>query len=296
VTPRSSLFAPAHIERRFESAASAGADAVVLDLEDSVPVSHKPAARAGLAKGAQVIANRCELLVRVNSEAALLADDLEACAAANIGIVLFPKVSHPRDVERLFDALARLQYAPRVGILIESYSGVARLTDILDRAGPLYSVALGPEDLRAEIELSAPTSGLDSEALKWAHCALVVAAAAAGVPPLGALGSITNLDDLARWEQDARAAWQLGYRGAYCVHPRQVPALNVAYSPSEHDRAWARAVLEAYAHNERDGLGAFRLDGAMVDAPHVQRARRILAIAHSPSGDAASETTPSGTG
>jgi citrate lyase subunit beta/citryl-CoA lyase len=278
VIPRSSLFAPAHIARRFESAASAGADVVVLDLEDSVPSGEKAAARAGIVSGVAIIGTRCEVVVRVNSEPDLLRADLAACNNAHVNIVLFPKVSHPRDMDTLFEALRALSYTPRIGILIESFAGVTLIPNILERAGSLYSVALGIEDLRAEIEFSAPSSRPDSDALKWAHCALVVAATAAAVPPLGAFGSITNLDDLDRWETDARAAWHLGYRGAYCVHPRQVPGLNAAYRPSEPDRDWARAVLDGYAQHERQGLGAFRLNGAMIDAPHVQRAQRILAM------------------
>lgn len=279
--PRSSLFAPAHVARRFASAASAGADAVVLDLEDSVPSGEKAAARAGIVVGAAIIGPRCEVVVRVNSEPDLLRADLLACADAHIDIVLFPKVSHPRDIDRLLQGLRALNYAPRIGILVESFAGVSQLPNILERAGTVYSVGLGIEDLRAEIELSAPSSRPDSDALKWAHCALVVAATAARTPALGAFGSITNLEDLDKWERDARAAWQLGYRGAYCVHPRQVPGLNAAYSPSEDDREWARAVLDAYAQHAKEGLGAFRLNGAMIDAPHVQRAQRILAASNS---------------
>jgi len=276
--PRSSLFLPAHVRRFVASAAASGADAVVLDLEDSVPTGQRGAARAQLADAVKVLGASAELVVRINAEPSLIEGDLAACAQAGADGILLPKVAGPGDMDTLHRVLGRLGYAPRIGILVESCAGLMRIREILDASGPLRSVALGVEDLRHELEVYAPGGDGDSPAVLWAHGSLVVAATAAGVTPLGILGSIGELSDLDRLEHGARAAWRMGYRGAYCIHPKQVPRLNVAYAPDEKDLRWADAVIGAAKEKLDAGLGAFTVDGQMVDAPLLERALRIRRV------------------
>jgi citrate lyase subunit beta/citryl-CoA lyase len=274
-SPRSLLFFPAHVPRYLASAATSGADAVVLDLEDSVLPADKDAARSALAPAIAGLSGSSDVLVRVNADAGLLGRDLAQCAGSGARHVLLPKVSGPGDLDALHHALGRLGYAPEVSILIESCTGVMRIPQILDVAGPLRSVALGVEDLRHELELSAPGDDSASPALLWAHGALIVAATAAGVPPLGILGSISEFSDLDRLAQQAAASWRTGYRGSYCIHPAQVPVLNAAYAASDLDVLWAREVLSAAEDAAAHGRGAFTVRGRMVDAPLVERAARI---------------------
>lgn len=274
VPPRSSLFLPAHVRRFVASAAASGADAVVLDLEDSVPAGQKGAARAQLADAVKVLGASAELVVRINAEPSLIEGDLAACAQGGADGILLPKVAGPGEMDTLHRVLGRLGYAPRIGILVESCAGLMRIREILDASGPLRSVALGVEDLRHELEVYAPGDE-DSPAVLWAHGTLVVAATAAGVTPLGILGSIGELSDLDRLERGARAAWRMGYRGAYCIHPKQVPRLNAAYAPDENDLRWADAVIGAAKDKADAGLGAFTVNGQMVDAPLLERALRI---------------------
>jgi citrate lyase subunit beta/citryl-CoA lyase len=273
--PRSSMFLPAHVRRFVASAATSGADAVVLDLEDSVPPGQKDEARARLADAAKVLGASAELVVRINSEPSLIESDLAACAAIGADGILLPKVTGPGDMDTLHRMLRRLGYVPQIGILVESCAGLMRIREILNAAGPLRSVALGVEDLRHELEVYAPGGDGDSPTVLWAHGTLVVAATAAGVTPLGILGSIGELSDLDRLERGARAAWRMGYRGAYCIHPKQVPRLNAAYAPDEKDLRWADTVIGAATGKIDAGLGAFIVDGQMVDAPLLERARRI---------------------
>jgi citrate lyase subunit beta/citryl-CoA lyase len=250
---------------------------VVLDLEDSVPVERKQAARAALSDAVRALDAAVATCVRVNPEQDLLQRDLLACADAGVGAILLPKVGGPTDLERLYGLLEKLDYHPRVNLLIESCQGVTALPRILDAAGPLETVALGVEDLRQELELFAP-GGRISPSLEWAHSALVFAAQGAGVRPLGLLGSIAELSDLDEFASGARTAWRMGFRGSYCVHPRQVPILNTAYGPDERDLSWAGSVTAAAAEHAAAGRGSFTVDGRMVDAPLVARAERILAL------------------
>jgi citrate lyase subunit beta/citryl-CoA lyase len=274
---RSLLFVPAHSERYVASAATAGADAVVLDLEDSVPGTHKDPARAALAAARATLAASTDVRVRVNSSNDSCRPDLAACASAGIASIVIPKVDSYQDMERVHRLLDELEYRPEVGILIESCRGVLNLREILDAAGPLQSVALGAEDLRQELEPFAPDDQT-SPTLLWAHSTLVAAATAAGVTAIGLIGSIAEFSQLDVLGQGAAAAWRMGYRGSYCIHPRQVPVLNAAYSPSKHDVAWAIEVTGTAATKSEIGQGAFSVDGRMVDAPLVARAERILEL------------------
>lgn len=273
---RALLFVPAHRERFVRSAVTAGADGVVLDLEDSVPEAQKPAARAALAEDLEQLATVPVVIVRVNS-GAQLESDLLACRDAGVTEVLLPKVDTPDDLDA-FDAICeRIAYRPDLSVLVESSRGQRRLDAILARPG-ITTVALGVEDLRAEIELHAPRRSDTSETITAALGDLVLAALAHGVTPLGILGSIAELDDLELFGEGGAAAFSMGMRGSYCIHPRQVPHLLREFSPSPADRDWATTVLEADARAADEGHGAFVVDGAMVDAPLVDRARRILAV------------------
>ncbi|MEV0109778.1 aldolase/citrate lyase family protein [Nocardia sp. NPDC050799] len=273
---RALLFVPAHRERYVAGAARAGADGAVLDLEDSVPESEKPAARAALPADLAALAGVSLVIVRVNAGDDLEAD-LTACRDAGVTEVLLPKVDDTRDIAT-FDALCeRLGYRPDLSVLVESSKGQRHLDDILARPG-ITTVALGVEDLRAEIELHAPRRTQTSSTIVAAMGDLVLAAFAHGVTPLGIAGSIAELRDEELFARGARAAFAMGMRGSYCIHPRQVPHLLREFSPSPADRDWARRVLAAGEEAARAGRGAFVVDNAMVDAPLVDRARRILAV------------------
>lgn len=269
---RSSLFVPAHVSRFVRKAAGAGADAVILDLEDAVPADRKPEARAGL-KDALAALNGT-VVVRVNAGDELAAD-VDACLAAGVAEILLPKVDGPEDVRR-FRALAGPDVA--LSVLIETTRGLARMADTL-ACDPIRTMALGVEDLRVELEPFAPDDAPESATLMQIHVSAVLAALAADVVPLGLIGPIGNISDLERLRAGAAAAWRMGYRGTLCIHPGQVPVHNEEYGPSARDLAWARAVREGAAQAAREGRGAFVVDGAMVDAPLVERAERILRLA-----------------
>ncbi|GAB2458948.1 HpcH/HpaI aldolase/citrate lyase family protein [Jatrophihabitans fulvus] len=286
--PRTSLFLPALATERARRAAQAGADEIVLDLEDSIATARKAEARERLADTARELRAHGfagTVTVRVNHradsgpDADALPADVRACVEAGLRSLLVPKVERADDVHAVREALVAAGGDAELGVLIESSRAVLDVGDVLRDSGTLRSVALGNEDLRAELELGAPGRHSEPPGLVWAHGALVLAAHAHGIPALGIAGSLAELDDLDLLGTWGVAARRMGYAGTYCVHPRQVPVLNRAYSPDAVDLDWARRVVATADDPDTDPRGAFRLDGRMVDAPLVERARRIIATA-----------------
>ena len=273
---RSLLFVPATATRFFARARTSGADTIVLDLEDSIPMADKAAARTALAEAVAELAGGPPLRVRINADAALLEADVAACARVGLTDVLVPKVASPSDV---IAVRARFQESsstePRLHLLIESCRGIQALERIAQHSGPLGSLAIGLEDLSAELVLAAPSSAAPDDLL-WAHGRLLVAAAAVAIPPIGLIGEIGNFRDLDRFAGACRRAWRTGYRGTYCIHPDQVAVANDAYAPGPDDVAWATEVIEAYRLGEANGKGAVAVRGAMADAPTAARAARIV--------------------
>lgn len=254
---RSLLFVPGDDERKLESAARAGADAVVVDLEDGVAPQRKDTARALLASALPPRA-----LVRVNGfESGLLDSDLEAVREVDAGGLVLPKAT-PEAAEMLAS-----QGRPVVAIA-ETADGVRRAFEIAC-VPRVVALLLGAVDLTAQLGL-APLAGGDE--LLYARSKLVVDSAAAGIrPPFDSVH--LTLDDPEGLEQACRRARALGLRGKACIHPAQVEVVNRAFGPDEGELAWARRVLA-----EHEG-GVSRVGGEMVDRPVVERARALLAEA-----------------
>lgn len=271
---RSSLFVPVTNSRFVENAKTVGADCVVLDLEDSVPEDLKDSARKAIRSASQTIAANTVVAVRINSGEHLAAD-IAQCCDAGISEVVLPKVDSPDDIEKYWDTCSQLNYEPRLTVLVESSRGLMSLGRIL-AAGPIDYVALGIEDLRGELDLCAPNDD-SSETLLHAHAMVILEAVAAGVIPLGNLGTIAAFHDESALRSWAEQAWRMGYRGGFCIHPKQVAVFNEAYRPSERDREWAREVLAGSEAAAAEGRAVFLVGGRMIDAPLVRRAHRILA-------------------
>jgi citrate lyase subunit beta / citryl-CoA lyase len=281
---RTQLFVPGNKPSFLPKAAASGADAVILDLEDSVPPAARPDARAGLTDAVASLRGSAgqSVLVRVNADVDL-ARDVEAAVTAGADGVLVPKVEDPERV-RLVDALVssaeRACGRPRgtveVQLLVETPRGLLRVSDIADAGARTTALMLGTEDLAAELEVDPADEQFD---LRWAHGLVLCAARAHGLAPYGLLRSLAEFRDLPALARDARAARAFGYVGALCIHPAQVPVLADAFSPSAEQLAHAQRVLDALAEDERNGTAAVSVDGRMVDTPMATRARRLLARA-----------------
>ncbi|KHL01354.1 HpcH/HpaI aldolase/citrate lyase family protein [Sinomonas humi] len=250
------LFVPGDRPERFEKATASGAGLVVVDLEDAVAPSNKPAARSNAAAWARDHA----CIVRINGVGtAWHADDVAQLAASSCGIML-PKAERPDDVRRLVAAVGGCG----VVALVETARGILDAASIAELDG-VDRLALGSFDLATELGVN-PS---DREALLASRSALVLASARAGLP--GPVDGITaGIDDPAGITDDTDYARRLGFTGKLCIHPRQVAPVADALRPSEAERSWAATVTAA----QREGVGV--VDGAMVDKPVIERAERIL--------------------
>lgn len=256
---RSLLFVPGDRPDRFEKAAASGADLVVIDLEDAVASEAKEYARehvrAHLASGSPAA-------VRINAAGTPWYDEDVAVLAGSTAVLMLPKATPGPDLE----ALGRT--GNPVIALVETAEGILDVRATAATPG-VRRLAFGSLDLAVQLGVDP----LDGEALLTVRTALVLASAAAGVPgPVDGVRAAFGDDEGLRAE--AAAARRLGFTGKLCIHPRQVAAVQAAFAPTAGELAWARRVLA-----ETHGSAAVaNVDGAMVDKPVLDRARRVLEL------------------
>ena len=259
---RSYLFAPGHSEKLLGRVFGAGADAVILDLEDAVPPQAKEQARAMITR---VLGQRAAW-VRINAvRTGLAAADLKAVAGLAAGIRI-PKVESPEDVEWVRDR------APGTPLIcaIESARGLLAAPDIA-RVEGVRHLSLGGVDLRRD--LGASEGNLQT---LYARSCLVVASRAAGLgPPIDSV--YPRIDDDQGLRQQAEFARSLGFFGKSAIHPRQLPTLHDVFTPSAEELAWAQEVLSAF--HAAGGAAVKLADGEFVNLPVADRARRLLELA-----------------
>ena len=278
---RSSLILPVNVPRFVEKAGLRGSDAVVLDLEDSVPAAEKAAAR-GLVRGALPIAGRggAEVVVRLNNDPALLWDDVEASVHPGLDGLALPKAESPEQIHELVrrvEALERQRgLAPghvRLSLAIETPRGLLRAEAIAHASPRIATMGVGVEDYCLELGVEPSPDGIE---LLYAVSHVVAVCKVAGVQPTGLMGSIAGFRDLPAFERGADRARQLGCEGAGCIHPDQVAVLNRVFSPDPAKVDYARRVVDAFEDGVRRGTASVNLDGKMVDVPVYKRALVIL--------------------
>jgi citrate lyase subunit beta / citryl-CoA lyase len=264
---RSFLFVPGNRPERFAKALASGADAVIIDLEDAVPLDAKDTARSALLSAwADFDADqRARLLVRVNPVGTPWHEaDLAAVASlTGLGALMLPKAENPQQLEHAFTACG-VPVLP----LIESAEGVGQM-DAIARASGVLRLGLGHIDLQADLRI---ICGPDEAEIAPIRLAMVVASRRAHLPaPVdGVTTATTDADVLAR---DAQRSRRFGFGAKLCIHPAQVAGVHQALAPTEAECDWARRVLAAEV---AAGGGAFSVDGKMVDPPVLLLARQIL--------------------
>ena len=260
MTTSTYLFVPANRPDRVEKAIATGADDVIVDLEDAVSASEKVATRAGLA----AMRPSRSLCVRINDESTPYFDaDLATVQDLSwLKAVVVPKVNSATQVRRVLDRLG-----PEVEILalVETASGI-RDADEIAQSGAAR-LLFGTADYAADLNASQ-----NHNLFAYARARLVVASAAAGLPP-PMDGPSLEVGDDEKLRTDAELSRSLGMGGKLCIHPRQVPIVRSIFASDAGEKDWARAVLDGYEFNEGN---VFILDGQMIDAPLVTRARRLL--------------------
>ncbi|WP_426141890.1 HpcH/HpaI aldolase/citrate lyase family protein [Pseudomonas sp. DWP3-1-2] len=265
---RSALFVPGSRPERFAKALAAGADAVIVDFEDAVEEPLKRQARDNLAAFLQA-SPQAAVWVRVNGPDHAEHDaDLRFCAdQPGVAGVLLPKVETAEQIAAVWRG------GKPIWPIVESAKGLLAMEQIAQARG-VERLSFGGLDLALDLNLntgSAAAAFVLDQARMW----LQVHSCAAGLlPPLD--GVYPVIRDPQGLRHSIRHAYDMGFGGALCIHPAQVPVIHDALAPSDEELAWARRVVDASA--QANGAGAFQLQGQMIDAPVLIRAQRLLML------------------
>ena len=280
---RSKLFVPGSRPELFDKALRGEADALSFDLEDSVSPQRKVEARAALQdllSGPAARDSGKTLIVRVNPFGSEHFDaDVRAVVRTGLALLNLPKVESPEDVLAAVDALEAAErangVAEPVGLLlnIESPRGLRRAHELASAHARVAGLQLGLGDLFEPLQIVRH----EPAALHAVMLQMRLAAGEAGVFAYDA--AYARFSDVEGFRAEAALARRLGYLGKSCIHPSQVAHANEVFRPTEAEIAHARRVDEAATEAEARGIGAYTVDGHMVDAPFVQRARAVLATA-----------------
>jgi citrate lyase subunit beta/citryl-CoA lyase len=284
---RSLLFVPADGGSKLDKAMASGADAVIVDLEDSIAPDRKELARKAaldFLKSAGGKIDRPRLLVRINGLDTGLTDaDLDAIVAGAPDAVLFPKAEGGASVVHLdakLTAREAIAGLPEGAIKIlaqtvESAAGLFSAGTYRNSSARLIGVTWGPEDLSAELgaEANREADGTLTEPYRLARSFCLFGAAAAKVPAIETIHvDFRNAEVLRR---DTELARRDGFSGRLAIHPAQVPVINAVFTATPEQIEKAKAIVAAFA--AKPGAGTVGIDGKMYDRPHLERAKRLLA-------------------
>lgn len=280
---RSFLFVPGDSLRKFERAAQGPADALILDLEDSVAPERKAEARRLTAEMLAAPRGAQQRWVRVNAlDTGMTLGDLAAVMPGQPHGIALPKCADAGQVRQVsawldaFEAAHGLEAGRTriIGIATETAASLFTLGGYADAGPRLWGLMWGAEDLSASLGAAESRSGDAWHGpFRLARNLCLAGAAAAGVVAIDTVYvDIENLDGLAR---ETREAKRDGFGAKAVIHPKHVPVVNAAFTPDEAELAWARRVVAAFA--DASAAGAVRMDGKMVDKPHLRLAERLLA-------------------
>ena len=283
---RSFLFTPANHSRRVEKVFQVGADAVILDLEDAVAISEKPAARQDVVNAfSSRPDSRILHYVRVNSiDTSYCEEDIKATVGPWLDGVVLPKVESRaclNELERML-AAAEAEQGLAVGSLdvmpiIETARGVESAKKIATTDSRIKRMAFGGGDYTLDLNYEWEA---DEAVLSYARAKLSHASRLGDLePPIDTV--VLQIKDNDRFLQSARHGKRFGFGGKLCIHPDQIPLTHEVLSPSEAEIAHARAVVAAFEAAEAEGSASIQLDGYFIDYPIVYKSQRILALANS---------------
>ena len=290
---RSMLFVPASRPAMIPKAAASAADAVCLDLEDSVAPDEKPAARAHVVQALETIdfGHRVRMF-RINGLDGPFAYrdlvDVVEAAGDRLDVIMIPKVGSPREVVFVdmllsqIEANAHLQKRIGLEAQIETAAGYLHLKEIAESSPRLEALIFGAGDYAASMRMPSTAIGASDEYDKsypghrW-HAVMHTIVAAARVNGLRCMdGPYSGYTDAAGLERACRIAHVMGFDGKQCIHPAQLATVNSIFTPSEEEVAKAAAIVDAYDRAVSAGQGAATHDGRMIDAANVRMARTTL--------------------
>jgi citrate lyase subunit beta/citryl-CoA lyase len=280
---RSLLFVPVLQERFLAKAHTRGADAIILDLEDSILPTHKAEARAALpAAVPRVAQGGADVVVRINRPLDLAVADIAAAVMPGVAALMLPKVMGPEHVRLLGELVTAREEALGLAIghtrflaLIESPHALPHLYAIA--ASPrMAGMSVGGEDMATELGAQPSADSMYVFAMHG-----LAAARTAGILPMGSMGQLANINDLDSYRAGLRRGRALGFTTASCIHPAHVPIINEEYGATAEELDRARRLIASFEAAAAAGAGAVAFEGSMVDLPVVVRAQRLLARAAS---------------
>lgn len=287
-TCRSWLFVPGDSERKLDKCWDAGADAIIVDLEDAVPPERKRHARTVARDAIAAAGHRREgtlVVIRVNDlSTALAEDDLAETFGCRPDAYMIPKVQTPGDVRalaRVLDVLEQDDGQERgairlVPIVTETPAPVFRLPELCGSDPRISAILWGTEDLGAAIGARRVKrdDGVMLDVFRTVRSLALLAGSAAGIGTIDT--PVIDFSDDDGLQRESLEASRMGFTGKLAIHPRQVPIINAAFLPDASEVEDARAIVDgARAHGE----GAFRIGNRMIDVPHIRAAERLLALA-----------------
>lgn len=290
--PRSLLIMPANRESMLAKAPSYGADGLVFDLEDSVPLAEKEQARQLAPQYIERHRDHALIHVRINAwTTGLAADDIEAIVMEGVSTLRVPKVESPdelREVASLVSEWERRRGLAKGSITLspclETAKGVWFAYDILTATPRVSMVVFGAGqdgDLQADLGYEWSAAG---DEIIYARSRVLLAARAAGLPTIHD-SAFANYRDSEALHVSARAARKLGYTGKSVIHPSQIAVVNEVFSPTPEQVAYYRRLLETFDAALARGSASVGLDGKMIDYAMVKTARRVLAWADETHGN-----------
>lgn len=279
---RTMMFVPGNNPAMMADAHIYGPDSIMLDLEDSVSLAEKDAARLLVYNALKTIDyGDTEMVVRINPlNTPYGKKDIEAVVKAGVHVVRMPKTEtaeEVREVEREIERVEREIGAlgrTKIMAAIESALGVVNAYDIAIASPRMMGIALGAEDYCANLKTQ---RSKDGDELRLARETIVVAARAAGIDALDTVYS--NLNDMDTFRREVEYIKTLGFDGKSIINPRQIEVVNDVFTPTEKDITKAKAIVEAIKEAEAKGSGVISLNGKMIDRPVVIRAQRTLTLA-----------------
>ncbi|MDR3563657.1 MAG: CoA ester lyase [Negativicutes bacterium] len=280
VVRRSRLIMPANVKKYVEAAYLRNADAIILDLEDSVPAAEKAATRR-LIKELIPIAGKggSDILVRVNNTKEWLHEDLEATIWPGLAGIYLPMVESAEDVkavDRIITELEQKRGIPsgqvKISLAIETVKGYLKMEEIAGAGERCDALSLGNEDF----SLDSGMESSDETYHGWliARMQIVFVARAYGLVPM--LGSNPNYSDIAAYEKQAISYAKYGYLGSSCIHPGNVEILNKTFSPGPKEAEHARKVVAAFEQGLAAGRASVALEGKMIDYVHYKQAKKVF--------------------
>src|SRR3954471_5070413 len=278
---RSALYVPANVPRFIDGAHRRGADAIIVDLEDSVPIAERPAARRGLAATAESVSHGgADVIVRINRPWRQTMLDLEAAISPRVKALAVTKVDSADHIRLIGEVVSELEAergmtvgATQFIAMIETPAAWFKMPEIARADRRIVALTLGGEDFALTMGML-PTA----EALFMPKQQLAIAARAAGILPLGFIGTVADYKDLDAFRETIRRSRRLGFRGASVIHPSQVQILNEEFAPGADEVASAKKIVAAYDEAVAAGWGAISAAGKMIAVPVVLRAQGLLAI------------------